>query len=422
MTALRSWKSLVLAFVALASVWGALVTFFAAQFVLTGSLEWTEALRRSSVFWMPWVLLLPLTWGMTRWLLHRETPLAWSLGAHVLGCTTAVMACHLYTSERTPFRDTERPRDSPGSPAEMVERGDRPRDFQGPPPRDGGARPREFQGPPPGSFRNDGPGPPRQGRPPGRQGRPDEPGRPRNGFGAFGFRTVIDTVIYGGVVSMTCALAFLRRSRQRERRTLELEASLSRARLDALRLQINPHFLFNTLNAAASLVHSRPDAADEMIGSLSELLRASLQGTGSHEITLARELELLGLYTSIERTRFGERIEFTESIAPEARAALVPALVLQPLVENAVRHGLEPRPGPGKVAVDARREGGRLILTVCDDGIGFDPGRPARGSGIGLANTRDRIRALYGDAQHLTIAAAPRGGTCITISLPWHLP
>ena len=114
--------------------------------------------------------------------------------------------------------------------------------------------------------------------------------------------------------------------------------------------------------------------------------------------------------------------EMGEECAAAASGPIAEALVLQPLVENAVRHGLEPRPGPGKVAVNARREGDRLILTVCDDGIGFDPGRPARGSGIGLANTRDRIRALYGDAQHLTIAAAQGGGTCITLSLPWHLP
>lgn len=402
------WQPFFVSVLALAGVWTGLVLLFAAQFVLTGPLEWSEALQRSVSFWQPWLVLLPLVLLLTRWLLWRKFPLPASLLAHAAGCTLAVLACHWFTPERLPPRGP----------------GDRVPGQQGPPLNQG---PPQDRGPGPGppGMRGERPGPPRGmagGRPAAGNPFSVGAGRSRGPFGPLGFRTVFDAVIYGGVVSVTCAFSFLRRSQQRERRTLELEASLANARLDALRLQINPHFLFNTLNAAASLVHTRPEAADEMILSLSELLRASLQGTGTHEVTLAREMELLRLYTDIERTRFGDRISFREEVPGELLAALVPALVLQPVVENAVRHGLEPRPGPGTVTVAARREGERLILSVSDDGIGFAGGSATRGSGIGLANTRDRLRALYGGAQDLRMEALPEGGTRIVISLPWHLP
>jgi LytS/YehU family sensor histidine kinase len=247
---------------------------------------------------------------------------------------------------------------------------------------------------------------------------------PRGRWRPFNIRSIIDIIVYGGVVSLTHAVAILRRSRQRERRALELEAGLARARLDALRLQINPHFLFNALNAIASLIHSRPEAADEMIGSLSELLRASLHSGGSHEVTLSGEMEMLRLFTDIERARFGERIRFEEDLAPETLPAMVPSLILQPLVENAIRHGLEPRVEAGTVIVRARRNSGRLLLTVSDNGAGYAPGPDAAEhegpGGIGLSNTRDRLRALYGADQTFTIAPGESGGTTITLDIPWH--
>ena len=246
--------------------------------------------------------------------------------------------------------------------------------------------------------------------------------RPRGFFGPQIFRVMLDVLVYGGVVSLTHTIALLRRSRQRERRALELEASLSRARLDALRLQINPHFLFNTLNAIASLIHTRPGTADEMIGSLSELLRATLHGAANHEVPLSQEMDLLRLFTDIERTRFGERIRFAEDIAPDTLPALVPSLILQPLVENAIRHGLEPRVESGTVTVAARRDGERLLLSVSDDGTGFSDKEHTAGDrpgGIGLTNTRDRLHALYGDAHHLAIAPGATGGTVISIAIPF---
>jgi sensor histidine kinase YesM len=161
-----------------------------------------------------------------------------------------------------------------------------------------------------------------------------------------------------------------------------------------------------------------------MTGSLSELLRASLHGGGTHEVPLSEEMEMLRLFTGIERTRFGDRIQFHEDIAPETLTAKVPSLILQPLVENAIRHGLEPQVGEGTVTVRARRERERLILTVSDNGAGYSPDKesaPREGpGGIGLTNTRDRLNALYGKEHSLTIAPGPSGGTEITIDIPWH--
>ena len=386
-----AWKSWLLPSLLLAVVWAALVILFAAQFVLAAAVPWEEALGRAATFWMPWLALLPLTYLLTRLLLQRRVKPVWSVLIHLLTCGMAVVLCHYSTPER---------------PDRAERSGGYPPDGGGPPDLRGGEGP----GPPWNRGPHGGPPPRREDR-----------GRPRGLLGPFGFRSIIDIVVYGGVASLTYALGFLRRSQERERRTLELEASLARARLDALRLQINPHFLFNTLNAIASLIHSRPDDADEMIGSLSELLRASLLGAGDHETTLARELETLRLFTDIERTRFGDRIRFSEDIAADTMSALLPSLILQPLVENAIRHGLEPQTGQGTVSIQAKREGSALIIIISDDGAGYDPSKPApAGTGIGLANTRDRLHALYGGEQSLAIAPAGARGTSVTLRIPWH--
>lgn len=419
------WKNWLAPALLLAGIWCLLAGLFAGQFVVTGNMEWDEALTRSTSFWLPWLPLLPLTWVLTRSLLHHGARPLVSIAVHLAACAAVITLCHFFTPDRPgnaraenllpqpEGRPPANPQPAPPPGSELPP----PRGADKPGPRGDYAVPR---GDNPGA-RGEGPGPPwlrgnnRRGPPPG-----VTPYRPRPWFGPFGFRSLIDAVVYGGVVSLTYAVGFLRRSQQRERRTLELEASLSRARLDALRLQINPHFLFNTLNAVTSLIHTRPDDADEMIGSLSELLRASLQGSGNHEIPLSRELELLRLFTGIEQTRFGDRIRFEESIAPETTAALVPSLLLQPIVENAVRHGTEPLTGAGTVTIAARREDDRLILTVQDDGAGYDPLAPPKGSGIGLSNTRARLQALYGTQQSLTLSPAPRRGTLVTLSIPWH--
>lgn len=389
----------------LALVWVVLVGLFAGQFIVAGALEWEDALSRAVSFWKPWLPLLPLAYGFSRWLLQRHVRPVLSVVLHIGACAAVVGVCHTFTPTRPPpgtNREASVPPPEAMPPRPPGRGEDRP-DFRG---MDGGAPP-WARGP-------------RQGMPPRGEGRM-ESGRPRGMFGPLGFRSIIDIVVYGGIVSLTHAIAFLRRSQQRERRTLELEASLSRARLDALRLQINPHFLFNALNAIASLIHTRPDAADEMTVSLSELLRASLHGAGNHEVTLTEEMELLRLFTDIERTRFGDRIRFVEDIAPDARPARVPSFILQPLVENAIRHGLEPRTEPGTVTIAARRAGEQLHLTVSDDGTGFSPAsQPGTTGGIGLTNVRDRLRALYGERQNLSIAPAAVRGTVVTLTIPWH--
>ncbi|MFN0066444.1 MAG: sensor histidine kinase, partial [Limisphaerales bacterium] len=171
---------------------------------------------------------------------------------------------------------------------------------------------------------------------------------------------------YGLLAGIWHWLEHNRRLRDRERQAIELSRQLAEARLQALRMQLNPHFLFNTLNAIASLVHRSPHAADEMIGCLSDFLRLTLAGGSRTEIPLREELEFARRYLDIERVRFGERLLVEESIAPDTLDAVVPALVLQPLIENAVRHGIEPGMSGGTIRLATRRDGGTLELRVSD--------------------------------------------------------
>ncbi len=215
--------------------------------------------------------------------------------------------------------------------------------------------------------------------------------------------------IYLAVVSVAHALYFYRRS-------LEREHSLSQANLAALKMQLQPHFLFNSLNAIAALVHLDPDAADEMLVALSSLLRLSLETSGEQLLPLGRELEFVRRYLSIEHIRFGDRLCFTFEVSPDTQAALVPAFLLQPLVENSVRHGLEGRGGPGVVKVAARRDGANLRLSVSDNGVGIPAHKPLR-EGIGLSNTRARLRVLFDDDASLELQ--PGEGLTVNITLPF---
>lgn len=235
-------------------------------------------------------------------------------------------------------------------------------------------------------------------------------------------------LLFGMLVGVGHALHFAARYRERD-------AQLARAELGALRMQLHPHFLFNTLNGAAAYVRSRPATAERMIGQLAGLLRHALDAARVEEIALAEELRLLAAYVEIEQVRFADRLTVRWEIAPDVSRALVPNLLLQPLVENAIRHGIAPRAAPGAVTIAAWRAEDELVLTITDDGVGF--GRAARpagvstsgsageprgtaglGSGIGLATTRARLHHLYGPLPRATAAARRAAGQRPTVTRP----
>jgi LytS/YehU family sensor histidine kinase len=233
----------------------------------------------------------------------------------------------------------------------------------------------------------------------------------------------LDVLVYWSLVGVCQAITNFRSSQERERRAAELEARLTSAKLQALRMQINPHFLFNTLNSIGALVYVNPRAADEMLGDLGELLRRSLDSMEEQEIPLAQELEFIGAYMSIEQKRFGERLRLEQSVPDELMKALVPALILQPLVENAIRHGIEPRRGPGLISIEAKQEDKHLHLIVRDNGRGLPPADSNNSGrrGIGLANTQARLHGLYGLNQRFNFGRAEPQGCQVDILLPLHL-
>lgn len=255
------------------------------------------------------------------------------------------------------------------------------------------------------------------------QGEPTEPqwGAVRYAPGPPPFaRAALDALLYVVLASVGAAMAASRRARDRERGALKAEAELARARLAALQLQLNPHFLFNALNGIASLIHTDPHAADDMLGDLSHLLRAALDTAGSDGITLALEMHILDNYLGIEQRRFGARLTVVKHIEPQAQHALVPPFVLQPLVENAIKHGIERRRGQGTVSIRARRNGARLTLSVQDDGPGVAAGaNDAAGFGIGLSNTRERLQHFCAGDFTLNLSNGPAGGCAATIELPF---
>src|SRR5687767_6938373 len=203
-----------------------------------------------------------------------------------------------------------------------------------------------------------------------------------------------NVLIYWVVVCVGHATDYYRQFRQRERRTLELEKSLGQAKLKTLQMQLNPHFLFNTLHAISALMHKDVKAADRMISRLSDLLRRALDSGETQEVPLSHEIDFLRRYLEIEQTRFGDRLEVQFDVPHETSALLVPNLILQPLVENAIKHGIEPHARRGRVQVVTRLDRDQLVLEVRDNGGGLKSDHIER---IGVANTRDRLQQLYGD-------------------------
>ena len=236
---------------------------------------------------------------------------------------------------------------------------------------------------------------------------------------------VTDVLTYFAVIGGYYAIEFHRRFRERElaaarleTRAAQLEAGMVEARLSALRMQLNPHFLFNTLNAISGLVRRREhDDAVRMLARLGELLRVTLDQDGAHEVPLEQELALLRQYLEIEQIRFRDRLVITLDVSDAARDALVPALILQPIAENAVRYGVAGTTGPARIVVCAQVREGALILEVQDSGPGFGA-LGQHGHGVGLDNVRARLEQLYGSAGTLTLENADEGGARVTLTLP----
>lgn len=259
--------------------------------------------------------------------------------------------------------------------------------------------------------------------------------------------TLVDLLAYGAIMGLAHSVHFYRRFRERERRALFLESNLAHARLNALRAQLQPHFLFNSLNAIAVLLRRDPRLAEATLMSLSELLRLALRQSEKQEIALREEMQFVERYLEIQQTRFGDKLRVERSIEPAALDCLVPALVLQPLIENAIRHGIEPAEEAGVVRLTAHRQDENLMLMVEDDGVGLaltamdspeskTSGRrsgttpadvaarsatsvPSVGTGIGLTNLRARLETLYGTRQTLELAPCREGGVIVRLKIPW---
>jgi hypothetical protein len=228
--------------------------------------------------------------------------------------------------------------------------------------------------------------------------------------------------IYGAVLGVTYVISYYRRLRERELVATRLSAQLAQAQMQALRMQLNPHFLFNALNSIAMLVRdARRDTAVDTLEGLSDLLRYVLEDSADQEVRLEREIEFIRRYLAIEQIRFQDRLAVQIDAGNDTLEALVPNLVLQPIVENAIRHGMAAPVAASGVTVTARAEASSLRLGVLDDGPGLS-GTPARrsGAGLGISNTRKRLAQLYGDSASLEVNERSPRGTAVTITLPFH--
>jgi two-component system LytT family sensor kinase len=228
-----------------------------------------------------------------------------------------------------------------------------------------------------------------------------------------------ETMTYWTIVGVSHALRYHYESQDRALRASRLETRLMEAQLQTLQRQLQPHFLFNTLNTIAALMHRDVEAADAMLARLGDLLRMSFETLGVQEVSLEQELDFLRKYVAIEQARFRERLDVTFEVAPDALDCLVPNLLLQPLVENAIRHGIGPRIGPGHVLVRASRSGSVLELEVRDDGVGVPAAKLSDlEHGVGLSNTRSRLAHLYGDQHRFEVRRPAGGGLSVVIAIP----
>ena len=223
---------------------------------------------------------------------------------------------------------------------------------------------------------------------------------------------------YGLAVVLVHIVLQVRAHRQQEITLLRQAHLATQAQLQLLKLEMQPHFLFNALNSISSLIHSNPEAANDTLVLVSDMLRHAVETARIQEVPLREELATLRLYTQIQQVRFGERLRLTWNIDEPMLEAAVPHMLLQPLVENAIKHGLEAHSSAGGIAITARREDGMLRITIRDDGPGHTAPSPRRGAGLGLVNVRTRLAQLYGERQSFTIENAIGGGTEVVIRMP----
>ncbi len=226
---------------------------------------------------------------------------------------------------------------------------------------------------------------------------------------------------YGLIVLLCHSFGYYKRYRKGELKSSQLESMLAQAQLQSLKMQLHPHFLFNTLHSISALLHSDVEAARRMIVRLGDFLRLTLDNAGTQVVNVKQEIEFLKGYLEIEQIRFQDRLTVKVNVEPQALDIKVPNLILQPIVENAIRHGIAPRSAPGLIEIDVRRENGVLHMEVRDNG----PGLPANQSsiklfkgGLGLANTRARLDKLYGSAHRFELENNPAGGLTVTMEVP----
>lgn len=229
-------------------------------------------------------------------------------------------------------------------------------------------------------------------------------------------------MIYLAILAAGFARNYFFRYQERQEHTSRLETQLTRARLDALRMQINPHFLFNTLHAVSTLVERDPQGVRRMIARLSDLLRYTLEDSSNQEVRLRQELKFLDGYLDIQQIRFQGKMRIDKQIDEEVLDALVPNLILQPLVENAIKHGVSRTSGVGRITLHAGRGEGWLYLAVEDDGPGLAAPPMEETDGTGLRNTRARLEALYGEEHELRFETPDGGGLRVEIRIPYHTP